>query len=533
MFLCTLFLFGCEKKAEEGPEREATSSQPANGDAIVVASIGEPKKLIPMLASDSASAEIAGLIFNGLVKYDKDIKIIGDLAESWDISPDNLVITFHLRRGVKWQDGEEFTAEDCLFTYQKLIDPRVATPYKGDFERVEKAEVLGKYTFRVTYKEPFSPGLISWGMGILPRHLLEKEDLNTSRFNRSPLGTGPYKFKEWKTGERLILEVSEDYFEGRPHIDRYVYRIIPDQATMFLELESGGLDYSGLTPIQYKRQSETPRFRKNFSKLRYPSFGYTYLGYNLKDPKFSDKRVRQALTYAINKEEIIEVVLMGLGTICTGPFPPESWAYNPEVKRYEYNPDKAKKLLTQAGWIDRDGDGVLDKDGKKFEFELLTNHGNDQRRKCAEIIQRRLGEIGIKVKILIFEWQTFLHKYINKRRFEAIILGWALSRDPDSYDIWHSSKTGEQEFNFISYENREVDRLLVEGRRTFDLEKRREIYYKIHTLLAEDQPCTFLYVADALPAIHKRFRGIEKAPLGIWYNFIKWYVPKSEQKYVR
>ena len=210
MFLCTLFLFGCEKKAEEGPEREATSSQPANGDAIVVASIGEPKKLIPMLASDSASAEIAGLIFNGLVKYDKDIKIIGDLAESWDISPDNLVITFHLRRGVKWQDGEEFTAEDCLFTYQKLIDPRVATPYKGDFERVEKAEVLGKYTFRVTYKEPFSPGLISWGMGILPRHLLEKEDLNTSRFNRSPLGTGPYKFKEWKTGERLILEVCED-----------------------------------------------------------------------------------------------------------------------------------------------------------------------------------------------------------------------------------------------------------------------------------------------------------------------------------
>ena len=202
VLLISLFLLSCGEKEEEKVE-PPKAGEPASGDAIVVGSIGEPKRLIPMLASDSASAEIAGLIFNGLVKYDKDIKIVGDLAESWDISEDNLVITFYLRKGVKWQDGKELTAKDCLFTYQKLIDPQVATPYKGDFERVKKAEVLDKYTFRVTYKEPFAPGLISWGMGILPKHLLENEKRLYKKNNK--------KFLLFKRGDnyKLIKDLSE------------------------------------------------------------------------------------------------------------------------------------------------------------------------------------------------------------------------------------------------------------------------------------------------------------------------------------
>ncbi|MGA1843129.1 MAG: peptide-binding protein [bacterium] len=533
LIIIPLFLTGCRRSSQEKePVAPADSTVPVYGDRIIVSSIGDAKRLLPLMASDSASAEIAGLIHNGLVKYDKDITVVGDLAESWDISDDGLVIIFHLRHNVTWQDGAPFTAHDCLFTYQTMVNPNVATPYSQDFLRVKEARVLDDHTFRVTYGEPFAPALVSWGMGMIPRHLLEKEDLNTTEYNRHPIGTGPYALKEWVTGQRIVLEAYEGYFEGRPYIDQYVYRIIPDTATMFLELKAQGIDYMGLDPMQYTRQTETPFFEENFRRFRYPSFGYTYMGYNLKDPKFSDRRVRQALTYAIDREGIIKGVLLGLGQVCTGPFPPESWAYNPDVRRYPYDPEQSKKLLAEAGWEDHDGDGVLDKEGVGFAFTLITNQGNEQRAKCAQIIQQNLKEIGVEVKINILEWQAFLHNFIDQRKFEAIILGWALSRDPDLYDIWHSSKTAPQEFNFISYSNPEVDRLIIEGVRTFDIEDRKAIYHTIHAILAEEQPYTFLYVPDGLPIIHRRFHGIQKAPLGIWYNFIKWYVPKNQQRYI-
>ena len=503
------------------------------GDTIVTGSIGEPRTLVPILASDSSSGAICSLVFNGLVKYDKDLHLIGDLAERWEVSQDGLEITFYLRKGVKWHDGELFTSKDVEFTYKSLIDPGVRTPYSGDFQMVQKLEIIDDYTLKVYYKEVFSPGLASWGMNIMPRHLLEKENLNTAKFARNPIGTGPYKFKLWKTGERVELVSNHEYFEGRPYIDRYIYRIIPDTATLFLELRAQAVDYTTLTPIQFRRQTETEFFKRNFQRFNFPSFGYTYMGYNLTNPKFKDINVRRAINYAVNKEEIIKGVLLGLGRISTGPFIPESWAYNKDVKPLEYNPAKAKELLKQAGWRDADGDGILEKDGMKFSFTIITNQGNDERRMTAEIIQKRLREVGIEVKIKIIEWSAFVSEFIDKRRFEAVLLGWGLSMDPDMYDIWHSSKTKEGEFNFIGYSNKEVDRLLLEGRQTFNQEEREKVYHGIHEILYNDQPYLFLFVPDALPVLNNRFKGVEVAPSGIGYNFIKWFVPRSEQRYTR
>ena len=503
------------------------------GDAIITASIGDASTLVPILASDSASADICGLVFNGLIRYDKDLNPEGDLAESWDIKEDGLVIIFHLRKNVRWHDGQPFTASDVEFTYQKLIDPNVKTPYSGDFERVKSFEALDDHTVKVTYKEPFSPGLSSWGMWIMPKHILEKEDLSNTKFSRNPVGTGPYKFKEWKTGEKIVLVSNPDYYEGRPYINRYIYRIIPDQATTFLELQTQGVDEVGLTPLQYARQTDTPFFKKYYKKYKYPSFGYTYLGLNMKDPLFADSRVRLALDYAIDKDEIIKGVLLGLGRVSTGPFPPESWAYNKEIKPAPYDPKKAKELLKEAGWKDHDSDGWLDKEGTRFKFTLLINQGNDPRKTCAEIIQRRLKEVGIEVDIRPIEWAALLSEFIDKHKFEAVIMGWNLSRDPDCFDIWHSSKQRPGEFNFVGYENKEVDSLLEEGRREFDERKRKEIYNKVHQLIFDDHPYIFLFVPDALPIVHARFKGIEPAPAGIGYNFIKWNVPKEEQKYTR
>ncbi len=503
------------------------------GDAIVVGSIGDASNLIPMLASDATSHEIAGLIYNGLVKYDKDLNLVGDLAESWEISNSGKTIVFHLKRGVKWEDGVEFTSKDVLFGFKTIVDPKTPTAYAGDFLEVQKAQAPDPYTFKVTYKEPFAPALSSWGnIVVLPEHLLKGKDITKSPLSRHPVGLGPYKFRLWKTQERIELEANKDYFDGRPYLDRYIMRIIPDPATMFMELKAGGLDWMGLSPIQYKRQTNTPFFRKNFRKYKYLSFSYTYLGYNLRHPFFKDKRVRQAISYAIDKEEIIRGVLLGLGVVATGPYKPDAWFYNPNVKRYPYNPQKAKKLLEASGWKDRDGDGILDKDGIPFSFTVLTNQGNSLRDKTAQIIQYRLKQIGIEMKIRQLEWTAFINDFIDKRRFEAVILGWTLGQDPDIYDIWHSSKTGPKQLNFIGYKNKEVDKLLIAGRRTFDREKRKEIYFKIQEILAEDQPYTFLYVPMSLPIIHARFRGIKPAPAGISYNFIRWWVPKNEQKYI-
>ncbi|HOW42638.1 MAG TPA: peptide-binding protein [Candidatus Omnitrophota bacterium] len=507
------------------------AQEPDRGDAIVSGSIADASTLIPILASDSASSEVCGLLYNGLVKYDKDLQLVGDLAESWEIQDEGLTIVFHLRRNVVWHDGRPFTARDVEFTYQKLIDPQVRTPYGGDFERVKALEVPDEFTVRVTYKEAFAPALSSWGMPILPRHVLEKEDLNTTRFARQPIGLGPYRFKSWKTQEKIELISNPAYFEHQPFIDRAIYRVIPDVSTIFLELQTQGLDSAGLTPLQFTRQTDTAFFKTHYRKFRLPSFTYVYLGYNLDHPFFRDKKVRQALNHAVDKDEIIRIVHLGLGTVCTGPFIPGSWAYNDRVKPAAFAPALARQLLAEAGWRDTDADGWLDKEGKPFSFTVITNQGNEERIRSAEIIQRRLKEIGVEMKIKVLEWSVFIHQFVNKRKFEAVILGWSLPREPDNFDIWHSSKTREGEFNFVGYSNPEVDTALVEARKIFDPEKRKIYYQRVHQLLYEDQPYMFLYVPDSLSVLHNRFRGVKPAPAGIGYNFIDWWVEKSRQRY--
>ena len=507
--------------------------QPATGDAIVAGSIGDASRLLPILASDSASGDIVGLVFNGLLKYNERLEIVGDLAESWQVSGDGLTITFVLRPNVRWHDGAPLTADDVRFTYGKLVDPNVRTPFSSSYELIESVEVVDPRTVRVRYKEPFAPALESWMMGIIPKHALEQDDLNTTSRLRHPVGTGPYRFVRWKTGELIELAANPEYFEHRPYVDRYLYRIIPDQATLFLELLTGGVDSIGLDPLQYRRQTRSAYLERAYRKFRYPSFGFTYLGYNLQDERFKDVRVRRAIDTAIDKQAIIDGVLYGLGSIATGPYPKESWAYDPSVAPSRCDAKAAKALLAEAGWMDSDGDGWLDRNGQPFRFTLLTNQGNEVRRQVAELVQQQLKALGIDVKIRIIEWSTFVHEFIDQRRFEAVLLGWSLSRDPDLYDIFHSSKTKEGEYNFVGYANPEVDRLLVEGRRTFDQATRRRIYQQIHRLLAVDQPYTFLYVPDALPIVSSRFRNVVASPIGIGYNFIEWYVPREEQRYRR
>ena len=529
--LVACFLAACTAGEPKPAPAVSAAATPATGDAIVEGTIGEASNLIPVLSTDSASHAVAGQVYNGLVKYDKDLKIVGDLAESSVVSPDGLTITFRLRTGVKWHDGAPFTARDVLYTHRVVIDPKTPTAYAEDFKQVKSITAPDTHTVRVVYDKPFAPALASWGMNILPAHLLEGQDITKSPLARKPVGTGPYRFKEWVAGQKIVLEYNQDYFEGRPYIDRYIYRIIPDTSTMYMELKAGAIDLMNLTPVQHARQTVSKQFTSRFNKFRYPSPAYLYMGYNLRHPLFGDKRIRQAITAAINKDELVQGVLFGMGQKAHGPIVPGRWAYNPDVKDIPYDPKHAAELLAQAGWKEKNSDGILTRDGKPFQFTILTNQGNQQRLMSAQIIQQRLKQVGIDVKIRVVEWASFIKEYVDKGKFEVILLGWGTSQDPDMYDVWHSSKTKQGELNFIGFKNDEVDRLLVEGRGTFDIEKRKKAYFHIQEILADEQPYTFLYVPDALPTVSARIRGVEPAPSGIGHNQIKWYVPKNEQVY--
>lgn len=528
---------GCSEadSAFDGPH--GAEAAPAYGDTLIEALLGNIAGLIPNITADGAAHEVGARIYNALLRYDRDLNPVGDLAESWTFSPDCLDLTFRLRRDVRWHDGAPFTARDVVFTYQATIDPRTPSPYKVDFSEVERAEALDDHTVHVRYRRPYAKALTSWAShNILPRHLLapyvaEGRIREAPQNWSAPVGTGPYRFAEIKAGERVVLVANPDYFDGRPHISRIVYRIIPSQATTFLELKAHGVDAASLTALQYVRQTDYPAFRKAYNKFNYPGSAYTYLGFNLRDPRFADRRVRQAFAHAINKQELIDGVILGMGREATGPYKPGTWPYTDQVRRYPHDPERARQLLAEAGWRERNAEGILVKNGQPFSFELLTNQGNDERKRIAELVQAALAQIGVDVRIRVIEWAALLKEHIRKRQFEALILGWGIGVDPDQYVVWHSSQQAPEQLNHIGYANPEVDALLERGRASCRQQERVATYHRLQQVLAEDQPLVFLYFRDALQAVSSRVHGIDPGPNGIRYNLPEWFVPRQLQRY--
>lgn len=529
IFLALLFFCACSQDFSEKNKYESVQDiRPVYGDAFIIANLSDASYLNPILASDSATSVINSKIFNGLIKYDKDLKIVGDLAESFEIKNNGLTILFNLRKNVKWHDGMPFTAQDVKFTYEVLVDSNTKTPYSSNFSLIKELKIIDDYTIEVIYSEPFAPNLERWGMSIIPKHIYEGQDVNNSPANRNPVGTGPYKFKSWQADQKIVLEANPDYFEGKPYINRFIVQVVPDQAVQFLELRNQSLDSVTLTPDQWDAYDS---FFKHYNKYRESIFSFTYLGFNRKIEPFNDKNFIKAIQYAIDKKDIIEGVLLGTGKEAVGPYPPQSWAYNPNLEFSEYNLKKALEMLHEIGFKDLNNDGYLEYKGKPFEFTITTNQGNKQRELSAQIIQEHLKKIGIKVNIRIIEFSTFVNQYIAEREFEAVIMGWNLTLDPDQYSLWHSAQTAPREYNFLSYNNPRVDELYEKARVIFDQEERKKMYYEIQEIMVEDPPCIFLYFPDSLTALHKRFQGVKPAPAGIGYNFIEWWVPKDLTKY--
>jgi ABC-type transport system substrate-binding protein len=438
---------------------------------------------------------------------------------------ENPVIVFRLRRGVRFHDGQEFTAKDVRFTYETIMDPRNLSPRVPDFEPIKAVESPDSYTVRVTYKELFQPGFESWGMGILPEHLLNREALaaearaagkdpaafsvRDSGFNRRPVGSGPFRFAAWESDVSIRLVRYDDYWEGPPNFHEYLVRILPDALTAELAFYAGTADGYGAQAHQVARLQDDPRFHVN-SLL---SLGYSYIGYNLRRPPFQDVRVRTALGMAIDVDEIIRYVLYGQGGRTTGPYPQQTEFYDPGIKPLPYDPAGAARLLAEAGWR-RNAQGILEKDGQPLEFTLITNSGNEERQAIMVIAQNAWRRLGVKVEILSLEWAVFIRERVNKLDFDAVVLGWAMGLDADLFQIFHSSQAGPQQLNFVGYANPRADELMGRIRREYDEARQTAMARELHRRIAHDQPYTFLYVRRSLVLMDGKIVRMVRRPDG-------------------
>lgn len=471
-----------------------------------------PARLNPLIATDTASSSVAGFLFNSLVKYDESGQnIIGDLAESYRfITP--AIIEFKLRRGVTWHDGKPFSADDVVFTYELIKSPQTVTPYASDFRVIKNVKAIDPYTLRVTYEKPYFKALEIWMMGIVPRHILKNEtEIMSSSFNTHPIGTGPYILKQLEFSKQIILEANPRYFEHKPKIERIVFHVISDPMTRFLMLKSGVIDIDGLDPMQYERQLGDD-FKKRFATLELPSHTYTYLGFNLRLGKFQDPRVREALSLAIDRQKLIDILFLKHGRVCTGPFLPGSKGFNGAVKPPKRDLARAKALLKAAGY-DRN---------HPLEFEIATSNSNAIRPYAAEILQRQLLDVGVKVTLRVMEWQAFLNTVVVPRKFDAVLLGWSLSLSPDPYALWHSDSDVPGGFNLVGYHSEQADRLIEKMEGSTDPETIAALQRQIFERIVRDNPYLFLVIPNELNVYSRRISGIKPTINGIWEDYIDW-----------
>jgi len=471
-----------------------------------------PSRLNPILATDSSSSEIASFLFNGLVKFDKDSKeIVGDLADKFYFVDDKTLI-FELRKNVKWHDGKGLSAKDVLFTYETLISDKISSPYSAGFRFVQSVKVVDKYKVQVKYKKAYFKALETWMMGILPEHILkDEEDLMGAKFNTDPIGTGPYRLEQLEFSKNIVLTAFDEYFLGRAKIDKISFHVIADPMTRFLMLKSAQLDLGSVEPMAYERQLNEEFFEK-FNIYEKISLSYSYLGFNLREEKFKDPRVRKALSLAIDRQELVDILFFKHAKACSGPFLPGTLAFNEDVKVPTTDIKKAKELLKLAGYDENN----------PFEFEIVTSNSSPIRPYAAQILQHQLKKAGVIVTLRVMEWQAFLNMVVFPHKFESVLLGWGLSPTPDPYLFWHKDSDKKGGFNLVGYNNPEVNKMIEESQSIIDREELGKKWREMFKIITDDNPYLFLYIPNSITAVDKRVKNVTPALGGIWHNYIQW-----------
>ncbi|OGV37189.1 MAG: hypothetical protein A2020_08380 [Lentisphaerae bacterium GWF2_45_14] len=543
--------------AEKMANSEFYDVNAVSGGRLITATESDTKNMNTIINNDSFASNVWGYCSDALAErnYKNIDNFEPQLAESWKLSEDKMIYHIKLKKGILWHDfkdpvsGKEWkdievTAHDFKFYVDVVKNEKVESPFQRIYlQDLDRIEVINNYEFNVVWSKKYIKSEeTTLGLSPLPRHLYYTYDgpFDPVKFNEDHernkivVGCGPYRFVKWNRNLSVVLKKWEKYYGGRfgasPSLEYIEIDVINHQNTRFQAMLSRKIDMINFTPEQWIFKTSTPEFdpEKGFiRKYKYPRRAYYYIGYNLTKPLFQDKRVRQALSHCIDRERIIKDVYYGLGRIVTGPFFIDSIYYDKSITPYSFSIKKARELMKEAGWIDSDNDGILDKNGEKFEFTILQVAGSEIQKKMLPIIKEDLEKAGIIMKIQTIEWSVLTERLENKN-FEACTLGWTAALVPDEYQIWHSSQAGiKASSNHIGFRNPEADALIEKIRISFDMKERIRLAHDFHRLLHELQPYTFLFTPDNLIGMDARYKNVRVFPLGI-PDRITW-VPTDKQ----
>ena len=521
------------QSAAPPPTAPENPGAPVDGDWLVMHLPGEPGSLNPLTTSEVPASMVLASIFESLLESDNETQAVkARVAESWEASPDHLTYTFKLFKNACFSDGTPLTAQDVKFTFDKLMEPATAAPHlRNYFQDIASCEAVDDYTVRYTCKKPYFKHLRMIGsLEILPKHIYSQGEFNQHPNNRSPIGSGPYVFESWNTGTDIVLARNEKYWSAKPHILKRVFKFITNANAACQVLERQEMDYMSfhISPELWVTRASTPEFQAKFNEYKYYSAFYTYIVWNNRKPQFQDKMVRRALTMLLDRKLILETIYYGLGKQTVSDFFVESPEYDKTIEPWPFDPAQAKQLLDAAGWKDTDGDGVRDKDGVPFRFEIIIRSGSSEDEQVATVFQEELKRAGIAMTIRTLEWATLLER-VDTRDFDAVRLGWAAPPvEEDPYQIWHSSQA-DKGSNYIGFKNEEADHIMEAARLEFDPDKRAEMYHRFDAILHEEQPYTFMFCISELEALDKRFAGVKVYKFGL--DSREWWVPADRQRY--
>ena len=512
---------------------DAPTDSRYGGTAVLSASQDLSAGMNAFVASDFMSVQFQQFaMLMPLVRLNGDLEFEPYLARSWELSADGSELTFTLRDDVRWHDGEPTTAEDVAFTYRRMTDPRTGFPNSQYWTYYESVEVLDTYRIRFRIR-PHSDILDPWRTAaIMPRHLLADvppADLGNHPFGpRCPVGNGPFRFIDRAEGQQWTFEANPAFPQdlgGRPFLDRLVYRIIPEKSTVLTELLTGGVDvYLEALPQQAERiQGADGRLL-----IAFQGRSYAYITWNLSDDRFSDLTVRKAFTHAIDRQGLVNAIMDGYGIVAHTSVPPYHWAYDPEVDLLPYDPALARRLLDQAGWVDTDGDGVRDKNGRRLAFELKTNEGSRLKADALDVVQSQLGAVGVDGTTRVVEFGTFIQQLID-RDFEAAIGSWITDFKHDDWTTFHGD-ADTTEYGWGSIDDDELAMYLDTLMLLPDREEAQPLWSAYQRRLAELQPYTFLYFDNRLLGINTRLRDVVADVRGDFVNVTEWWIPEDERR---
>lgn len=526
-----LVAFGCGERGEERGDAGA-GAQPGYGGTVVVLGPNDLDYANSLVNAEGYTAELLRFaLFLPLIRYDAELNFEPYLAEGYELLGDTGVV-FRLRQNVYWHDSVKTSAHDVLFTYERAKDPATAFPNADYFAKWGAAEIIDSFTIRFRF-EPHADALAGWAFTpIMPRHLLKafaSKDLRNAPFNKNPVGNGPFKFVSYQANDRWVFEANPSFPQelgGRPYLDRLVWRVVPENPAQLTEVLSGNADLMISTRADQVKQHDPAADLRGIIK---PSRKYDFIAWNGKRPPFDNPRVRKALTLAIDRKEILDALRGGFGELAAGPIAPFHWAFDASLRPLPYDTAAARAILTELGFRDRNGDGILeDERGKRFVFSITIPAGVDFSRDVAEMVRADLEAVGVRMTTRQLEANTLIGDIFSpERRFDATILRWEADFRIGLYDLFHSAALNDP-YQFASYSNPEVDRIIDQAPLISDRERAFPMWKRLQEIMRDEQPWTFMFYLPELYLMRERVRGADMDIRGTFVNVQRWWVQSAQ-----